>query len=74
VRAWTLRRNTPAPEAAGEIHTDIERGFIRAEVMKYDDLIRLGSEQAVKEKGLMGIEGRDYIVADGDIVYFRFAV
>ncbi len=74
VRAWTVGRDTPAPRAAGEIHTDIERGFIRAEVMKYDDLVRLGSEQAVKEQGLLAIEGKEYRIADGDVVFFRFAV
>ncbi len=74
VRAWTVGRNTPAPRAAGGIHTDIERGFIRAEVMKYDDLVRLGSEQAVKEQGLLGVEGKEYPIGDGDIVFFRFAV
>ncbi len=74
VRAWTLRRETSAPQAAGEIHSDMERGFIRAEVMKYADLSSLGSEQAVREKGLLHVEGRDYIVEDGDVVYFRFNV
>ncbi len=74
VRAWTIGRDTPAPRAAGEIHTDIERGFIRAEVMKYDDVVRLGSEQAVKEQGLLAIEGKEYRIADGDVVFFRFAV
>jgi GTP-binding protein YchF len=74
VRAWTVGRDTPAPRAAGEIHTDIERGFIRAEVMKSADLVRLGSEQAVKEQGLLAIEGKEYRIGDGDIVFFRFAV
>jgi GTP-binding protein YchF len=74
VRAWTVGRDTPAPRAAGEIHTDIERGFIRAEVMKSADLVRLGSEQAVKEQGLLAIEGKEYRIEDGDIVFFRFAV
>lgn len=74
VHAWTIHRGTKGPQAAGEIHTDFEKGFIRAEVMNYDDLITLGSEQAVKEKGLMRVEGKDYEVKDGDIVYFRFNV
>ena len=74
VRAWTVGRDTPAPQAAGEIHSDMERGFIRAEVMKYDDLVRLGTEQAVRERGLLAIEGKEYRIGDGDIVYFRFAV
>lgn len=74
VHAWTIHRGMKAPQAAGEIHTDFEKGFIRAEVMKYDDLIALGSEQNVKEKGLIKIEGKDYEVKDGDIVYFRFNI
>ncbi len=74
VRAWTVGRNTPAPRAAGEIHSDIERGFIRAEVMKYHDLLKYGSEQALKEKGLLSIEGKEYPVKDGDLMFFRFAV
>jgi GTP-binding protein YchF len=74
VRAWTIRRGSSAPQAAGEIHTDFERGFIRAEVMKYQDLVQLGSEAAVKEKGLLHIEGREYLVEDGDIMLFRFNV
>lgn len=74
VHAWTLKRGTAAPEAAGQVHSDMERGFIRAEVMKYVDLSQLGSEVAVKEKGLLHIEGRDYIVADGDVIFFRFNV
>ncbi len=74
VRAWTIRKGTPAPQAAGEIHTDIERGFIRAEVMKYTDVLALGSEQAVKEKGLLHIEGKEYLIEDGDVVFFRFNV
>ncbi|MBI2793191.1 MAG: redox-regulated ATPase YchF [Ignavibacteria bacterium] len=73
-RAWTVRKGSTAPQAAGEIHTDFEKGFIRAEVMSYDDWNRLGSEQAVKEAGLYRIEGKDYIVKDGDIMYFRFNV
>ncbi len=72
--AWTVRKGTRAPEAAGTIHTDFERGFIRAEVMSYSDWERLGSEQAVRDAGLYRIEGKDYIINDGDIVYFRFNV
>ncbi len=74
VRAWTVRSSAKAPEAAGQIHSDFERGFIRAEVMSYDDLIRLGSAAAVKEKGLLRMEGKEYTVADGDIMLFRFNV
>jgi GTP-binding protein YchF len=74
VRAWTVRRGTKAPQAAGKIHSDIERGFIRAEVIRYEDLLREGSLQACKEKGLMRLEGKDYEVQDGDVIYFRFNV
>lgn len=74
VRAWTIKIGTKAPQAAGKIHSDIERGFIKAEVVSYDDLIREGSMNNVKEKGLMRIEGKDYIMQDGDIVLFRFNV
>ena len=74
VHAWTIHRGTKAPVAAGEIHTDFERGFIRAEVMHYNDLIKFGSEQSVKEQGLIRVEGKDYEVKDGDIIYFRFNV
>jgi GTP-binding protein YchF len=74
VRAWTVRRGTKAPQAAGKIHSDIERGFIRAEVIRYKDLLREGSLQACKEKGLMRLEGKDYEVQDGDVIYFRFNV
>ncbi len=73
-RAWTVRSGSTAPQAAGEIHTDFEKGFIRAEVMGYSDWERLGSEQAVKDAGLYRIEGKEYIVKDGDIMYFRFNV
>jgi hypothetical protein len=73
VHAWTLPRGSTAPQAAGVIHSDFEKGFIRAEVMKYDDLARLGSEQAVKDKGLLHIEGKEYVVEDGDIVHVRFS-
>ena len=74
VHAWTIHKGTKAPGAAGEIHTDFERGFIRAEVMHYGDLIKYGSEHSVKEQGLIRIEGKDYEVRDGDVVYFRFNV
>ena len=74
VRAWTIKKNTKAPQAAGVIHSDFERGFIRAEVMSYDDLVRLGSAAAVKEKGLLRVEGKDYVVKDGDVMLFRFNV
>ena len=74
VRAWTISKGMTAPQAAGVIHTDFEKGFIRAEVMKYDDLKRLGTEQAVKDAGLYKVEGKEYIVHDGDIMYFRFNV
>lgn len=74
VRAWTFLRGTKAPQAAGIIHTDFEKGFIRAEVIKYDDYVTLGSENAVKEAGKMSVEGKDYVVADGDIMHFRFNV
>ena len=74
VRAWTIKKGTKAPEAAGKIHSDIQRGFIKAEVVSYDDLIREGSMNAVKEKGLLRMEGKDYIMQDGDIVLFRFNV
>ena len=74
VRAWTIKKGTKAPQAAGKIHTDFERGFIRAEVVSYDDLIRLGSVNACKEKGLMRSEGKEYVMQDGDVVLFRFNV
>ncbi len=74
VRAWTIKKGTKAPEAAGKIHSDIQRGFIRAEVVSYDDLIRLGSLNEAKEKGLVRLEGKDYIMQDGDVVLFRFNV
>lgn len=74
VRAWTFLRGTKAPQAAGIIHTDFEKGFIRAEVIKYDDYVSLGSENAVKEAGKMSVEGKDYVVCDGDIMHFRFNV
>ena len=74
VRAWTIKKGTKAPQAAGKIHSDIERGFIKAEIVSYDDLMREGSMNAVKEKGLLRSEGKDYIMQDGDIVLFRFNV
>ena len=73
-RAWTVRRGARAPEAAGAIHSDFQRGFIRAETMGYDDLVAFGSEQKVRDAGKMRSEGRDYVVADGDIMLFRFNV
>ncbi len=74
VRAWTITKGTKAPQAAGKIHTDFERGFIRAEVVSYDDLIACGSHAAAREKGLIRLEGKDYVVQDGDIMLFRFNV
>ncbi len=74
VRAWTIKKGSTAPQAAGVIHTDFEKGFIRAEVMKYEDFVSLGSENAVKEAGKFRIEGKEYIVEDGDIMHFRFNV
>ena len=73
-RAWTIRRGTKAPKAAGKIHSDIERGFIRAEVVAFDDLQKYGSMNAVKDAGLLRSEGKDYVMQDGDVVYFRFNV
>ena len=74
IRAWTVRRGSKAPQAAGVIHTDFERGFIRAEVIKYEDYLKYKSEAAIKEAGKMGVEGKEYIVQDGDIMHFRFNV
>jgi GTP-binding protein YchF len=74
VHAWTFKKGLKAPQCAGLIHTDFERGFIRAEVIKYDDFIAYGTENAVKEAGKMAVEGKEYIVRDGDIIYFRFNV
>ena len=73
-RAWTIKKGTKAPQAAGKIHSDIERGFIRAEVIAYDDMIACGSVNAAKEKGLLRSEGKEYVVQDGDMIYFRFNV
>jgi ribosome-binding ATPase len=74
VRAWTIPQGTKAPQAAGVIHSDIERGFIRAEIVSYDDLVRVGSEKAAREQGIMRLEGKEYIMQEGDIVNFRFNV
>ena len=73
-RAWTIKNGTKAPQAAGKIHTDFERGFIRAEVVAYQDLMACGSMVAAKEKGLVRLEGKEYVVKDGDIIVFRFNV
>jgi ribosome-binding ATPase len=72
VRAWTVPAGTPAPRAAGQVHSDMEKGFIRAEVIQFDDLARLGSQAKIKEAGLLGVEGRDHVVKDGEILLFRF--
>ena len=74
VRAWTISKGMKAPQAAGVIHTDFEKGFIRAEVMKYNDFVELGSENACKDAGKLSVEGKDYTVEDGDIMHFRFNV
>ena len=74
VRAWTIERGTKAPQAAGKIHSDFERGFIRAECVSFDDLVACGTMAAAKEKGLLRSEGRDYVMRDGDVVVFRFNV
>ncbi|ADK14120.1 MULTISPECIES: redox-regulated ATPase YchF [Clostridium] len=74
VRAWTIKKGTKAPEAAGKIHTDIQKGFIRAEIVSYDKLVECGSETSAKEKGCYRLEGKDYIMQDGDVVNFRFNV
>ena len=73
-RAWTIKRGTKAPQAAGKIHTDFERGFIRAEVVNYKDLVENGSMAAAKEKGLVRSEGKEYVVQDGDVILFKFNV
>ena len=73
-RAWTIKKNTKAPQAAGKIHSDFERGFIRAEIVSYDDLMACGTYAAAKDKGLVRLEGKEYIVQDGDIIHFRFNV
>ena len=74
VRAWTIHNGMTAPEAAGVIHTDFQKGFIKAEVIKFDDFVKFGSEQAVKEQGKMSMEGKEYVVADGDVMNFKFNV
>ncbi|HVN14834.1 MAG TPA: DUF933 domain-containing protein, partial [Anaerolineales bacterium] len=74
VRAWTTRRGATAQEAAGEIHTDLQRGFVRAEVVAYDDLTSLGSMNEAKNKGKLRLEGKEYLVKDGDIVHIRFNI
>ena len=74
VKAWTINRGMKAPEAAGVIHSDFEKGFIRAEVISYNNYIKFGSEQACRENGKLNIEGKDYVVNDGDIMHFRFNV
>ncbi|RZK13866.1 MAG: redox-regulated ATPase YchF, partial [Pedobacter sp.] len=74
VRAWTITKGFTAPQAAGVIHTDFEKGFIRAEVIKYNDFVTLGSENACKDAGKLGVEGKTYVVEDGDIMHFRFNV
>ena len=74
VRAWTIKKGTKAPEAAGKIHSDIQRGFVKAEIVSFDDLMREGSMVAAKEKGLVRSEGKEYIMQDGDIVLFKFNV
>lgn len=73
-RAWTISKGMTAPQAAGVIHSDFEKGFIRSETMSYEDLVREGSEKNVKEKGLMRSEGRDYVMQEGDVCLFRFNV
>jgi len=73
-RAWTIVQGSTAPQAAGKIHSDFEKGFIRAEIVSYEDLVKCGSKQAAKEKGLVRLEGKDYIMQDGDVVEFRFNV
>lgn len=74
VRAWTVKEGTKAPQAAGVIHTDFEKGFIRAEITPYKDFAELGSYAACKDKGVTRIEGKDYVIQDGDLVHFRFNV
>ena len=74
VRAWTVRHGAKAPEAAGVIHSDIERGFIKAEIVAYDDLIAAGSYAVARERGKVRLEGRDYVIKDGDVCLFRFNV
>ena len=72
-KAWTIKRGTKAPQAAGVIHTDFEQGFIRAEIINWQDLVDAGGEAKAKEKGLIRLEGKEYVMADGDVAHFRFA-
>lgn len=74
VRAWTIKKGTKAPQAAGKIHSDFEKGFIKAEVVSYSDLVETGSFVKAKEKGKVRMEGKDYVVNDGDVILFRFNV
>ncbi len=74
VRAWTIRKNTKAPQAAAVIHNDFEKGFIKAEVISYEDFVKFGGEAKCKDAGKLRLEGKDYIVQDGDIMHFRFNV
>jgi len=74
VRSWTIKKGTKAPQAAGVIHSDFEKGFIRAEVISYEDFIKYGGEQGAKEAGALRLEGKDYVVEDGDVMHFRFNV
>ncbi len=74
LRAWTIKRGTKAPKAAGKIHTDFEKGFIKAEVVSYEDYVKSGSDAAARESGVLRIEGKDYEIQDGDMVYFRFKI
>ncbi len=73
-RAWTIVNGTKAPQAAGKIHSDIEKGFIRAEIVSFDDLQACGGQNAAKEKGLVRLEGKEYVMKDGDVTHFRFNV
>ncbi len=74
VKAWTIHKGMTAPQAAGVIHSDLERGFIRAEVIRYEDYIRYGTEHACKEAGKLALEGKNYVVGDGDVLHIRFNV
>ena len=74
MRAWTIRKGARAPQAAGAIHTDFEKGFIKAEVIWWEDFVRLGGEAKARESGKMSIEGKEYVVRDGDVVHFKFNV
>jgi ribosome-binding ATPase YchF (GTP1/OBG family) len=74
LKAWTVSRGTPAPKAAGKIHSDMEKGFIRAEVVSFSDFVASGSEHVARERGLLQSEGKDYLIRDGDIIHFRFNV